>query len=557
MIPVIGNAGPLFENSPFRSILCDADNNQTDDTPCQENSVLLVDNGYDALLLRIHLIRNATRSIDIQTFIWSNDECGRLIMYELIQAAKRGVRIRILADNFGSEQDPKISAFLATAHENLEIKLYRPVADRIKPPPIQTALKAVFRFKDLNQRMHNKLMIFDDAIILTGGRNIEKTYYNHATGMNFKDLDAVATGPVVSEACRSFEKYWAYRHSVSCRELIDVANAIAQKDYPEPATRADFAFNGFFEELDKEADTERIIQERFISKAVPVDQIEFVSDAPGKNSSFWLWGEGKATKKIKGVAKKAREQVLIQSPYLVLSTSAQKVFKHLLKNYPDIRVIVSTNSCGSADKALAYSANYRLRPVYIQDLDFSIYEYKPIPSNILEVFPSYTLFAARAQANNEAPPFLCIHSKVMVVDSRISFVGSYNMDPRSGNLNTECGLLIEDASFSRMLEKQILKDCIPGNSWVIAKKKMPLQLDELNAITEGLSGLSPIDIWPIRNTSGFELIPGKTALPPDDPDFYSHYRDIGSFPGIKDDTDLKQVMTVFYKTVGGIATPLF
>jgi phosphatidylserine/phosphatidylglycerophosphate/cardiolipin synthase-like enzyme len=336
-----------------------------------------------------------------------------------------------------------------------------------------------------------------------------------------------------------------------------VAKAISEGSYPKPKTREDFFLNGFFKPLDEAADTEECIQRKFIAKMIPVDNIRFISDVPGKNKSFLLGGKGNATREIQATLKTAEHSVIIQSPYLVLSRTARNLFMKLRKTSPELNIIISTNSFGSTDNPVAYSANYRLRPVYIQQLKFTIYEYKPIPADLPAVFPAYEQLAALAALKQEGPPFLCIHSKALVVDDSIAFIGSYNMDPRSGNLNTEVGMLIEDEEVATLLKKQILNDCGPGNSWVIAKKRLPLQLDKLNAITEGISGLSPVDIWPLRNTSSFDLIPGKMPLPPDDPDFYTHYRDTGSFPDMKNDSHMKQIVTRIYKAVGGIATPLF
>lgn len=132
------------------------------------NRVAIINSGYDALLLRVHLFRSATNSIHVQTFILTNDESGRLFMYELIQAAKRGVKVRMIADHFVSDKDCDLAAFLATVHPNLEFKYYRPAAEQLKPAKWQGMIQGLFSFRDLNQRMHNKLITVDGKI-RTGG----------------------------------------------------------------------------------------------------------------------------------------------------------------------------------------------------------------------------------------------------------------------------------------------------------------------------------------------------------------------------------------------------
>ena len=138
-----------------------------------QNELAMVSSGHDALLLRVHLIRQARRSIDLQTFIWTNDECGRLIMYELIQAAKRGVKVRIIADHMVSDQDPATTAFLATVHPNLKVKHYRPAMSRIKPSLLDNILSGALGFHDINQRMHNKILLAE----VTAGRFRDDLYW--------------------------------------------------------------------------------------------------------------------------------------------------------------------------------------------------------------------------------------------------------------------------------------------------------------------------------------------------------------------------------------------
>lgn len=210
----VGAAAPPLAGSPFEPIVAQvfAGIDKTDEQ--QGNQVAILGGGYDALLLRVHLIRHAQKSIEVQTFIWSNDECGRLLMYELLEAAKRGVKVRIIADHMVSDQDPEIVAFLATAHPNFELKHYRPAMSRIKPSRLQMILTGLFSFRGVNQRMHNKVMLFDDVVLITGGRNIENTYYDHSTGMNFRDRDVLVVGPAAQTAAESFEEFWAFKHAV-------------------------------------------------------------------------------------------------------------------------------------------------------------------------------------------------------------------------------------------------------------------------------------------------------------------------------------------------------
>jgi phosphatidylserine/phosphatidylglycerophosphate/cardiolipin synthase-like enzyme len=562
LIALSSFAAAPYASSPFGSILNEISANKTSKSKkYQNNRILILDEGDKALLARIHLIRNASKSIDIQTFIWTNDECGRLMMYELVQAAGRGVKVRIIADQFVSNKDPKIMAFLVTVSPNIEVKHYRPVADYINPDKVHVMLKTVFRFKKLNQRMHNKIMVFDNSIAITGGRNIENSYYNFSTHMNFRDRDALVIGPVVADMTKSFESFWKYKYSVPSSNLIDVQNVIKNDQIPQIKTRKDYLIGDMFKKTEAQAADSEEVKSILTDKITPADKVTFLSDVPGKNRSGRLRGEGRITRIIAKTVSGTENELIIQSPYFILSKKAVKLFKKLSKKSPAVDIIVSSNSFGSTDNIAAYSANYRLRSTTIEKLGMMVYEFKPHPAELLQIFPQYPKMLKKAKAQKDKTeenklPFLCIHAKSFVCDSRIAYIGSYNLDPRSENLNTEVGLLIEDRTIARELKNKILQDCKPDNSWVIAKVEMPLHLDKVNMLLQGISGLTPIDVWPIRNTSSFELIPGKTAVRPNHPDFYKNYRNAGCFPGAESSLSKKEITTRIYKAIGGLATPI-
>lgn len=520
------------------------------------NHVLSIEDGYDALLLRVHLIRQAKRTIDLQTFIWKNDESGRLMICELVEAARRGVRVRIIADHMVSDQNPEVGAFLATVNPKLEVRHYRPVMARLSPTLVQKLSSMVWGFHGTNQRMHNKLMVVDGTVMLTGGRNIENSYFNHATGMNFRDRDVMAVGPVAAEASGSFETYWNFKHTVPGAELKDVATVIEAGDFPRYATRDDYDFGGLFGTLQNEAGDDELMKARFWTRLREADRVQFIHDEPGKGRGFFS-NDSNTTVELRRLVGLAREEIVVQTPYLILSKAARKLAAQLKQNHPELEIRISTNSYASTDNIMAYSANYRLRSDYVGKLGLQIHEFKPHPDSLHELMPQYAEAAQRATAAKASkPPFLCMHAKSLVVDGRVAFVGSYNLDPRSVSLNTEVGLIIEDDAFAQELREQIEQDMAPGNSWVIAKREFPLGLDGVNALIEGTLSLSPIDVWPIQNSSSFELRPGFDPVPPGHPEFHQRYRSAGDFPGADTTLSSKGILTRFYKTVGTVFTPI-
>jgi len=520
------------------------------------NQVALLEVGSEALLVRIHLIRHARRSIDVQTFIWMNDECGRVLMYELIAAAKRGVKVRIIADTLFSEHDPATVAFCATAHPNLELKHYRPAMSRLKANRLQLMLAGIFSFRGVNQRMHNKVMIFDEAVLITGGRNMQNAYFDYATGLNYRDRDVLAVGLVARAATKSFEEFWNYRHSIPSRKLTDVGAVITAGKYRRYERREDYDFGGVLDELDQAADDTDLIRVRFAERLRPVKRAEFISDAPGKGHGF-LSTTAHITRELRGILAATEQDVTIQTPYLVLSGPAQRLIRELRAKQPGVKIRISTNSFASTDNLPAYSGNYRLRGIYIEQLGLEIHEFKPLPAALPELFPRYGQMAALA-VTTQAPraPFLSMHAKSLVVDDHIAFIGSYNLDPRSENLNTEAGLLVEETSVAQELRAQINRDMRPENSWVIARRRLPLRLDVVNALIDGILSISPLDVWPLQNTSSFELLTGAGEVPTSDPAFYDNYRDVGSFPGADGMLTPKEIITRLYKMVGTPLTPV-
>jgi phosphatidylserine/phosphatidylglycerophosphate/cardiolipin synthase-like enzyme len=170
--------------------------------------ISILDVGEDSLLARIHLIRAAKESVVLQTFIWDDDEVGQLMFMELLKAARRGVKVRMVLDQFGCYVRPKVMAAMDTAHENIEIKLYRPTMRRGGKSTTQDIGLIITEARTLYRRMHNKLLAVDERMGIVGGRNIQDSYFDHGNKLNFKDLDLLVVGPAVKDMYRSFEMYW-------------------------------------------------------------------------------------------------------------------------------------------------------------------------------------------------------------------------------------------------------------------------------------------------------------------------------------------------------------
>ena len=174
----------------------------------------MLETGDDALLARIYLIRSAQRSIDIQTFIWANDASGRYVMYELTQAALRGIQVRILIDDLSARANPEHVAHLATLHPNLTIKQYNPLSENLQAGLLSKLTSYTLKFGQTNQGMHNKTLIVDNNYAITGGRNYADDYFDRGFERSFKDRDLMVMGPVAQAMTSSFDRYWSFELSV-------------------------------------------------------------------------------------------------------------------------------------------------------------------------------------------------------------------------------------------------------------------------------------------------------------------------------------------------------
>jgi phosphatidylserine/phosphatidylglycerophosphate/cardiolipin synthase-like enzyme len=547
----------------------------------------MLDVGAEALLARVHLIRAARRSVEVQTIIWVNDEVGRLLMYELIAAARRGVRVRLLVDHFASEKHPEVAAFLARVHPNLEVKLYNPLPayfsrHKVDPSWLDKTVILLTRFNTLNQRMHNKLFLVDGVVGITGGRNNQNAYYDQARGLNYKDRDVLVVGPVVGDMARSFERFWDFRRSVPLAKLVGAGDGPPKSWY----TREDFALHGLFDGIDAAAGDGATVRSLFVAPLRPVREASFVADDPGKNTRRWLGlysGTGKITLELARLVSSARESVYADTPYLVLSKPAIQLFRELRTRSPGIDIRIATNSLAATDSWFTYAASFRQKRVYLEELGFRIYEMKPLPGDMRAYMPTYDALRARpltpaereqlgGRADRAAPdgapqalqapplpgePYFCLHAKSFVIDDEVAFIGSYNLDPRSENLNTEVGLVVRDRDFAALLKRSVLRDMEPRNAWVVAKNPYPAVVGGLNAVLEELSRALPlVDPWPVRSASLFELKEGLEPVDPAHGEFHERYRAVGSFPQVTAERSDKLIGVWTTKTLFSAVQPL-
>jgi phosphatidylserine/phosphatidylglycerophosphate/cardiolipin synthase-like enzyme len=529
------------------------------DVRTSPHRVGLVDSGWDALALRVQMIRSAERSIEQQTFIWTEDEVGKLVALELIDAARRGVEVRLISDGMHTRMSHEFAALLATASPNLETRLYSPRRGQLSLSWAEFLVDGLDAFDDLNQRAHDKVLIVDGERALIGGRNIENTYYDHAAGMNFVDREVLVEGEGVADALASFERFWDDARTVPMEYLADVERAIqagaGSADVGAPAF-------GIVDLLDDVELTllERGTAEELVSGGLlEVHAVAFCNDLPGKPMSHELEDSSALRNHVSsalgGLVRGAEESVLVQTPYLVFSEQALELLEDLREEHPDISLRASTNSLMSTDIFPAAAVTYRQARQLIEGLGVQVHQFKAAPEDLDLYLHEREALAARTGEE----PWLCLHSKSVVIDGELAGVGSHNLGPRSSESNTEVMLFVWDRAFAERLTRSIERDMQPGNSWVVWRRERTPVLGPMQLVLEDLSGavgrVTALDLWPSFYASCFELRPGAEPVPPGHPDFHANHREVGMFPGVSPD-DEKTWMTRVFKGVGGFADPL-
>ncbi|MBF0479569.1 MAG: phospholipase D family protein [Candidatus Omnitrophica bacterium] len=560
-----------YENSAYSRLVDETFNGQV---PVMAgfapHYVNLLNTGEDAFWARVHLIRNAKKYILLQTYIWDKDETGRFFMKELVAAAQRGVKVRVLIDALGANKDLDFWAYFADVSPNLEVKFYNPHVKRINPLALQMAGQCAFRFDDMNKRMHNKTLIMDDQIAIMGGRNYQNDYFDLNRFRNFKDRDVLLVGPVVKQMTDSFTKYWAFQQSVSAKDMTDIDALIKNKNYLSKITDKTFEFGNLFKDFEDQLAAPQFIEQHFVQKAFRVEHVKLSVDLPGKNKLPGCATGSRATEELLDIMGKAQKQIIFQTPYLILDTYLVKGIRKIQKQNKGLDILISTNSLAATDHITAYAQSYKQKSFFVDALHFRIFELKPVPKDISSMLPDYNQhpeeffpshkdslleWAVDSITLPQNKRHVCLHAKSFVIDDKIAWVGSFNLDPRSAHLNTEAGLIVWDEAFTRALKENMDLDIALGNSWVVGRKSGFPIIKQLNMIVDKVMTTLPIgDVWPFQHIAMFELKDGADPVPFYDKRFYQNYHEVGQFPEVP--VTQGQVQVILLKAFVGLAKPL-
>jgi putative cardiolipin synthase len=399
-----------------------------------------MNNGQTALDWRLRALQAATRSIDLQTFIWESDAAGRALVRETVAAADRGVKVRvILDDSFLAHADPVLRAL--SEHPMISYRIYNPLANRAGGAAMRE-LENLANFSTINHRMHNKLLVVDGRVAIVGGRNQADEYYGYRKEQNFRDLEVILQGPLAMRLASLFDLYWNDPWTIPIEHLVDASDELspqqlsdwlAGKDglvrIPEPATTQQWQalFGSGY------SGTAKLIVD------TPPDQSPAV-DFPIQLAEAYI-------KRIDATD----SDLLLISAYFIPTEELTSAIQRATDRGVKVRIL--TNSLGSNNHVTAHAAYAEHRPALLK-AGADLYEIRADASaRALYVFDTVE------------KGVLGLHAKIALFDDCCLMVGSSNLDPRSLRLNTEIGALVDSPGLNSHVRELFAVDLLPENAW--------------------------------------------------------------------------------------------
>lgn len=410
-----------------------------------ETGLLLLDENLDAFAARGISARLAERSLDLLYYIWNDDLTGRLLMAELLEAAERGVRIRLLIDDIGTGHSSDAMSAMAH-HPRIEIRIFNPT--RARPGSLRRGIEMALRSFSVTRRMHNKAWIADGRVAILGGRNIGDAYFDAAESTNFRDMDVLVTGPAVAQTEQIFDDYWNSGLALPADRLSPLRDPDALLAQVAPELAASAA------RPDAQAYLDRIAG-RLVMFDPEVTQPDWtptarvIADPPqkalGKKGENWLMRE------LMPVFAATEQRIEITSPYFIPGDEGTTALTSLAAR--GVTVSILTNSLAATDVAAVHGG---YAPYRISLLKAGI--------KLWELRPEATGRKLSLRGSSSAS----LHTKAFTGDGQRGFIGSMNLDPRSVSLNTEMGVVFECPTIAAKMEAVWHHDTAPEHSFAVS-----------------------------------------------------------------------------------------
>lgn len=383
-----------------------------------KSGLMMISENLDAFAIRALAARTAGRSLDLMYYYWKPDLTGRLLAHEIVQAADRGVRVRLLIDDINTRGRDRAYLALDT-HPNISVRLFNP--SRARDAGLRRGIEMVLRAFSTTRRMHNKAWIADGRLAIVGGRNIGDEYFDAGENSNFRDIDLAVVGPVVEQTEKVFDAFWNASVSMPITAL-----AVRRKGKLRQLRRS---LLGLSTSANAQPYLERVLERISLPAMLDANltthwtgDARIVSDPPekavGRGSENWIMST------LTPVLASADRSVEIVSPYFVPGNEGVSRLTRMKEAGIDVAVL--TNSLAANDVAAVHGGYAPYRSALLAG-GVRLYELQPFLHK-----SDMSLFGSRGAS---------LHTKAFTVDDDTGFVGSFNFDPRSISLNTEMGVL--------------------------------------------------------------------------------------------------------------------
>lgn len=408
--------------------------------------------GMDAFGARLALMDKAERSIDAQYFMMKPDLAGVVFSRDLYAAAERGVRVRFLLDDIFTTVDDRALVAL-DQHPNVEVRIFNPIARKGI-----YAVNYIGHFRLANRRMHNKSFTVDNQVSIVGGRNIAEEYFQLDSSGEFIDFDILLSGPIVPEVSASFDHYWNHKLAIPMAAFYGHYDAADLQEVKDHVLQA---MHDSGDSIYADATHTDLMQKIFSNEIDPyIADAKLIIDDPQKLLEDVSSAEKIVATEIAKAISNAKKEVIIFTPYFIPGKAGLKLI-HSARDR-GIRIVLVTNSLATNNHIAVHSA-------------YSSYRKRLLEAGV-------ELWEARGNAavieladGSKELEHLTLHTKGLIIDRRHTFVGSLNLDPRSIDINTEMGVIIESVELGGSLAA-IAMDRIPDMAY-------RLQLDERNQIS--------------------------------------------------------------------------
>ena len=425
-----------------------------------DSAMYLISEGTDAFLTRMALLSKAERSVDIQYFIFKADIIGKLLLHKMLEVADNGVRVRLLLDDLTLDSKTKSILFAMDHHAFIDVRIYNPFSSSGYKAP--AALTDTYR---INRRMHNKSFTVDSQYTIVGGRNIEENYFSANVRSNYADLDIVAIGPVVTEVNEQFDIYFNSPLAIPGYVFDD------HKSYENSLTKVRKALTDYVlsvKDSDYAKDIKNSVMYRRIEKELagsPQGEIyrgkaHVIYDDPDKTLGKSELETTYLLSMLRPHLAKIDTSLELISPYFVPGDEGVEHLTAIVNQGINVRVI--TNSLASTDGIMAQSGYARQRYNLLKG-GVELYELKPKAKS-----------KASRSLSRSSEAKSALHAKTYIFDRKEVYIGSFNFDPRSANINTELGVVCETPDMAKYIAEELFDKNVNEAAY-----KLALQDDEV------------------------------------------------------------------------------